>query len=102
MGAYAGVVSKTLTLIYLITSAITFAIYARDKTAARNSGRRTAEKTLHILAVVGGWPGAMVAQRTFRHKTLKRSFRWVFWLTVGLNLAVVAALFGDHLMQYLH
>jgi uncharacterized membrane protein YsdA (DUF1294 family) len=49
------------------------------------------ESTLHWLALVGGWPGAMLAQRAFRHKTHKKSFRRVFRVTVIVNviLAIV-------------
>ena len=47
------------------------------------------ENTLHLLALLGGWPGALVAQAQFRHKTRKVSFRAVFWLTVAVNLAAL-------------
>ena len=43
------------------------------------------ERMLHFIAVIGGWPGALVAQRVFRHKSRKLSFRLVFWATVALN-----------------
>lgn len=70
---------------------LTFALYARDKHAARTGQWRTPENTLHLLSLLGGWPAAWVAQRALRHKTAKRSFQWVFWLTVVLNLGVLAA-----------
>ena len=47
--------------------------------------RRTPENTLHLVAVFGGWPGALVAQDLFRHKSSKASFQVVFWLTVVVN-----------------
>ena len=68
---------------------LTFALYARDKHAARTGQWRTPENTLHLLSLLGGWPAAWVAQRVLRHKTAKRSFQWVFWLTVVGNLAVL-------------
>jgi uncharacterized membrane protein YsdA (DUF1294 family) len=37
------------------------------------------------MAVIGGWPGALVAQEVFRHKSRKLSFRRVLWTTVALN-----------------
>ena len=43
--------------LYVAASIITFSAYARDKSAARNDGWRTSENTLHILALIGGWPG---------------------------------------------
>ena len=72
-------------LAYLVFSLITFVAYALDKSAARKGRWRTKEGTLHLLALVGGWPGALVAQQTLRHKSKKASFKVVFWTTVLLN-----------------
>lgn len=46
------------------------------------------ESTLLLLGLVGGWPGAIVAQQTLRHKTIKLSFRVSFWLSVVVNIGV--------------
>lgn len=70
---------------YALASVVTFAIYARDKSAARRGEWRTPEDTLHLLALAGGWPGAVLAQRWLRHKSQKASFRAVFWLTALAN-----------------
>lgn len=48
--------------VYGLFSAVTFAAYRFDKSAARAGRRRTPESTLHTLALLGGWPGALVAQ----------------------------------------
>lgn len=72
---------------YLALSALTFAVYAIDKAAARANRQRTPEKTLHVLAVLGGWPGALIAQEWLRHKSIKPAFRAVFWVTVAVNVA---------------
>jgi uncharacterized membrane protein YsdA (DUF1294 family) len=77
---------------YLAASVVAFAVYAADKSAARAGRRRTPENTLILLGLVGGWPGALVAQQTLRHKTRKTSFLAAFWLSVVLNVAVLAAL----------
>lgn len=74
---------------YMVISIITFFFYAKDKAAARAGRRRTPERTLHLLALVGGWPGAVLAQQWLRHKTKKRRFRLIFWLTVFLNISLV-------------
>jgi uncharacterized membrane protein YsdA (DUF1294 family)/cold shock CspA family protein len=71
---------------YLGLSLLTFVVYAVDKPAAQAQGWRTAESTLHLLALVGGWPGALLAQQWLRHKSSKREFRAVFWATVWLNV----------------
>lgn len=75
---------------YLSLGIITFAVYAWDKAAARRGAWRVPEATLHVLAVLGGWPGALAAQQVLRHKTRKQPFRTVFWFTVGLNSAALA------------
>jgi uncharacterized membrane protein YsdA (DUF1294 family) len=73
-------------------SVMTFIVYARDKSAAQKDQRRTPEKTLHLLALVGGWPGAWLAQRVLRHKSSKVEFQRVFWITVLINCAALAFL----------
>jgi uncharacterized membrane protein YsdA (DUF1294 family) len=80
-------------LLYIASSIVTFVMYALDKSAAKAGSFRTQESTLHLLALVGGWPGAMIAQQTLRHKTKKQSFRAVFWMTVLLNCGAFAWLF---------
>lgn len=77
-----------ISALYGITSIITGIAYARDKSAAISGKWRTPEKTLHFLSLVGGWPGAVIAQERLRHKTQKTSFVVIFWLTVLANLAI--------------
>ena len=79
--------------IYIAISLLTFIIYAIDKSAAKKEGWRTKESTLHLFSLIGGWPGALVAQQKLRHKSKKQSFRAVFWVTVFLNCAILAWLF---------
>lgn len=86
---------------YAVISAITFIAYAIDKSAAQSGRWRTSEVTLHLLALVGGWPGALLAQQTLRHKSKKRSFRAVFWITVLLNCAAYAWLHTTEGRSYL-
>ena len=71
--------------VYVLGSAVTFFIYAWDKSAAKNNGWRTPESTLHLLGLLGGWPGGVVAQRVLPHKSSKPQFLAVFWGTVALN-----------------
>jgi len=70
-------------------SLVCFIAYGLDKRQAVNGGRRVSERTLHLLAFLGGWPGALIGQRHFRHKTQKVKFRLVFWLVVVLHVAIV-------------
>lgn len=78
---------------HTILSLATFAAYGLDKRAARRPGaRRTPERTLHILALLGGWPGGLLAQRAFRHKRSKPRFMRVFWLTAAIHISALAGL----------
>jgi uncharacterized membrane protein YsdA (DUF1294 family) len=74
-----------------VTSRITSVAYGLDKQRAMVGGRRVAERTLLALAFLGGWPGAILAQRRFRHKTRKVTFGVAFWAVVVLHVAVVGA-----------
>jgi uncharacterized membrane protein YsdA (DUF1294 family)/cold shock CspA family protein len=75
--------------LYAGASLAAFLAYGLDKSAARNGRWRTKESTLHLLALVGGWPGALLAQRVYRHKSKKREFQVVFWATVLVNCGVL-------------
>ncbi|GAA3551643.1 DUF1294 domain-containing protein [Zobellella aerophila] len=81
-----------LALWYLVLSLITFGVYWWDKRAAIHGRWRVRERSLHLLAALGGWPGGWLARHLLRHKSRKPSFRLVFWLTVLANLTLPAAL----------
>lgn len=76
---------------YLLVSMVCFLAYALDKAAARSRALRTPERTLLLLGLAGGWPGAVLAQQWLRHKSAKASFQAKFWVTVFLNSAVFVA-----------
>ena len=94
---FAGVLSEKVPVIvlalYIGTSIMSFVVYAVDKSAARNNRWRTEEGTLHFLGLIGGWPGALAAQRFLRHKSKKKSFQSTFWITVLLNCTGFILLF---------
>ena len=84
-------------ILYVAASLAAVVSYAADKSAARSGRWRTAERTLHLLALIGGWPGALIAQRAFRHKSRKPSFQIAFFVTVALNCAALLwFLISDH------
>ncbi|WP_319928138.1 DUF1294 domain-containing protein [Vreelandella zhuhanensis] len=86
----AGIAPLTVVGFYALISAVSFIMYALDKSAARRGAWRTAETTLHLTDLIGGWPGALVAQRVFRHKTRKQPFQFVFWTTTIVNTGALA------------
>ncbi|KAF2118181.1 hypothetical protein BDV96DRAFT_643443 [Lophiotrema nucula] len=65
-----------------VMSAVTFLLYGYDKMQARNLEWRVKEATLHIMEILGGWPGALIGQHYFQHKTRKTSFQIAFWCIV--------------------
>ena len=70
----------------VLVSAVAVLAYRSDKLAAQRGRRRTEENALHVMELSGGWPGALIAQQLYRHKTRKRSFQIVFWLMVVANI----------------
>ena len=72
--------------LYVVMSLITFFAYWKDKVAAKAGRWRTPESTLHVLALIGGWPGALLAQQWMRHKSSKRAFRNIFVATALVNV----------------
>lgn len=87
--------------VYVAMSFATFIVYALDKRAARLGHWRVKESTLHVLALLCGWPGALLAQHLLRHKSAKPGFRRVFWLSVALNILAFVCLFTPLLTPFL-
>ena len=86
---------------YLVLSLLTFLVYGTDKDAARNNRWRTPESVLHLLDLLGGWPGGLAAQQILRHKSRKESFLVVFWIAVLLNCGALGWLFTDQGVAFL-
>ncbi|MEQ1514675.1 MAG: cold shock and DUF1294 domain-containing protein [Lysobacteraceae bacterium] len=82
-------------LAYAAVSTIAFIAYGLDKSAATAGRQRTPETTLHFLGLICGWPGALLAQRVFRHKSRKAAFQSTFWGTVALNVIALLLLASD-------
>jgi len=85
VAVYIGQLPFVVLALYVVLSVISFLVYRRDKSAAQQNQWRTGEGTLILLGLVGGWPGAFIAQQLFHHKTKKRSFQIAYWVTVVLN-----------------
>ena len=99
---FLGHIPQKLVLVYLGASVITFLAYAFDKSKAQRGAWRTPESTLHMFALIGGWPGAAIAQQLLRHKSQKKEFRVGFWFTVLVNSAALVWLIspsGNNLLS---
>ncbi len=85
-----------------LMSVITYGMYQRDKQQAVSAGWRVREKSLHLAELLGGWPGALLAQRHLRHKCSKASYQFVFWSIVILfQIAAVDVILGQRLSRVL-
>ncbi len=70
--------------------------YRSDKEAAATGGWRVSETTLHALELAGGWAGAFLAQRRYRHKTRKASYQAIFQSIVFLYQLAALDVVLDH------
>lgn len=80
-------VSPNWFVIYGVASIACFAGYGLDKLAASHRQWRVSETILLLIGLVGGWPGGILGQEVFRHKTQKKTFRTLFWMSVAINMA---------------
>ncbi|BES70079.1 cold shock and DUF1294 domain-containing protein [Marinobacter nanhaiticus D15-8W] len=86
---YRNVLPASFPGVYSAISLVLFLMYWIDKRAATRGAQRTPKNTLHLLELLCGWPGALLAQQVFRHKTRKGSYQFVFWLAVLANLGAL-------------
>jgi uncharacterized membrane protein YsdA (DUF1294 family)/cold shock CspA family protein len=87
--------------LYFAASTIALFMYWRDKSAARKGRWRTQESSLLLCGLIGGWPGALIAQQLFRHKSSKTEFQITFWGTVAVNCAGLGWVLTPTGAQYL-
>jgi uncharacterized membrane protein YsdA (DUF1294 family) len=82
---------------FVVLNVFTMLLYGIDKLAAKQGRWRVPEFKLHLLTILGGWPGAILAQRFFRHKTKKKRFRIIFYLMAIINMVFITS--GFYLTQ---
>ena len=92
LAIYTGRLPVMLLFWLVAANGLAMLFYYGDKTAAQRGESRIQESTLHLLELAGGWPGALLAQRLLRHKTVKASYRSSFWTMVALHIVIVAVL----------
>jgi uncharacterized membrane protein YsdA (DUF1294 family) len=77
----------------IAVSIVTFLTYGYDKSVAGTRQTRIPERTLLLLALLGGSLGAYAGMRLFHHKTLKSSFQRRFWAIVAIQVVLVGLYF---------
>ena len=75
-------------LLTAVMSLITYVAFAIDKRRAMNGGWRLRESTLHLMELLGGWPGAILGMMLIRHKTKDTTYRTIHHLIVGLHVVI--------------
>ncbi|ANL27740.1 hypothetical protein AMC90_CH01910 [Rhizobium phaseoli] len=78
--------------LFLALNLLVFWVYFLDKQAARDGRWRVSERTLLLLALVGGSLGAVAAQQLLRHKTRKEPFRSILTGILVTHGALAAVL----------
>ncbi|QSX40143.1 cold shock and DUF1294 domain-containing protein [Shewanella cyperi] len=88
--------------VYLLLSLLAYAVYAKDKSAALAGDWRISEGHLLLWALLGGWPGALIARHHLSHKSRKLSFRLAFVFCSTLNLLLLGqAIRGQWLTPFI-
>jgi uncharacterized membrane protein YsdA (DUF1294 family)/cold shock CspA family protein len=91
-----------LPLLYVEASLFTYWLYRADKEAAiARHGNRLAEESLQLFSLIGGWPGAYIAQQQLAHKRSKLSFRREFGFVILGNTLLVIWLLSPWGQQFL-
>ena len=85
----------------LVMSMISLLLYYLDKRRAQREQWRISELILHVMDLLGGWPGGFLAQRWFRHKTRKGSFQFVFWMIVVAAQIIAGLVIDGRFLEWL-
>lgn len=92
--------SYWLMALMLAASATSYLLSSQDKRLAETGGWRISELRLHVLELIGGWPGAFIAQKRFRHKCNKGAYQFVFWIIVIGHQIVAIDIFRGGEVSY--
>lgn len=91
-----------LPILYIEASLFTYWLYKQDKAAAIvGQPKRLPEESLQLYSFIGGWPGALLAQRKLAHKRSKFQFQREFWLVVVGNAMLIIWLLSQHGQEFI-
>lgn len=76
-------------LYLLAINVIGFLSMGVDKFKAKNKLWRTKEKTLFVIALMGGSIGSIIGMYTFRHKTKHNTFVYGMPIILGIQIGIV-------------
>ncbi|MGQ8974788.1 DUF1294 domain-containing protein [Acinetobacter schindleri] len=87
--SFSGLLSGMVVLLISLMNVLSYWLYVQDKEAAQLGNRRIPENALHLVAFLGGWPAAWLAQQKLRHKTQKQPFRQIYFCTIAFNIILI-------------
>lgn len=91
-----------LPILYIEASLFTYWLYQQDKAAAIvGQPKRLPEESLQLYSFIGGWPGALLAQKKLAHKRSKFQFQREFWLVVAGNAMLIIWLLSQHGQEFI-
>jgi len=93
--AYATQQLQTLLAYLIAVNVTTFLLYGYDKFISKGERLRVPELNLQALALLGGSPSALLAQKFFRHKTIKQSFQILYWIIVAIQFMLLIFVLKD-------
>ena len=85
-------ISLPLAAAYLLASCLLLILYRTDKRSAQSGRTRVPDGVLHLLAMLGGWSGGLLAQMRYQQHTANIRFVRAFWFSVALNAVGTYAL----------
>jgi uncharacterized membrane protein YsdA (DUF1294 family)/cold shock CspA family protein len=85
--------SLLIPVVSMVVSILTFLAYGYDKSQAMQKKQRVPERSLHLLSLLCGWPGALIAQHHYHHKNRKSSFQFTYWVVVVMNIGALTLFF---------
>lgn len=97
---FLNLIESQFVALYCVMSVFTFVVYGIDKYKAKLNKVRVPESALHIYSVLGGWPGAMIGQHVFRHKTVKQPFKKNLYVSIVMNvICLISYLVYLHILK---
>ena len=87
---------KEVLIYLLVINLIGFLSMGFDKFKAKNNFWRTKEKTLFMIALIGGSIGSIIGMYTFRHKTKHNTFVYGMPIILSIQIGVVTYLLFNY------
>jgi uncharacterized membrane protein YsdA (DUF1294 family)/cold shock CspA family protein len=75
-------------ILYSSMSVLAFLMYRDDKRRAQQEKWRIPDDSLHLVQLLWGWPGALIAQKVFFHKARKKAFQGTLRFIIFVHMII--------------